>query len=55
MFVPTDEPHGTIEVAVARDNVARVGAAQTDDDDNVLGTAFKGTKPCAPLPPRPKL
>lgn len=54
MFVPTDEPHGTIEVVVARDNVARVTAPQTDDDDAVLGS-FKGTKPCAPLPPRPRL
>ena len=54
VFVPTDEPHGTIEVCVARDNVTRVTGPQTDDDENVLGS-LKGTKPCAPLPPRPRL
>ena len=54
VFVPTDEPHGTIEVEVSRDNLVGDSRKLTEGEEKVLGQ-FKGSKPCAPLPPRPKL
>ncbi len=53
VFWPTDEPHGTIEIAVERENAKRKETT-TEKEDNVL-QEFKGTKPTAPLPPRPRL
>ena len=54
VFVPTDEPHGTIEIEVARDNIVLDTKPTSEIDDRILAD-FKGSKPCAPLPPRPKL
>lgn len=54
VFIPTDEPHGTIEIEVARDNIVLDNKATTEIEDRIMGD-FKGSKPCAPLPPRPRL
>jgi len=54
VFVPTDEPHGTIEVAVERDGHERKIDPANAKLDQALGP-FHGTKPTTPLLPRPKL
>lgn len=55
VFVPTDEPHGTIELQTTRDNKVVTTDSKHASVKALTELVFPTANPCAPLPPRPRL
>lgn len=55
VFVPTDEPHGSIELHVTRAGKQATTQVEGVSHFALQNLAFPMSKPCAALPPRPRL
>jgi urate oxidase len=55
VFIPTDEPHGSIELHVTREGKKATTQVEGVSPFALQNLTFPMSKPCAPLPPRPRL